>query len=126
MNKRVITGLVFLMGISLLGIVVVQFYWFNNSVNVRNELSDRSVNEAMNKAVRRLETGHDLTIIRNFADGDSSNWDNMIPPPPPPIPDFENIDVKVQKDSINGRITVTTTKSGKAKSGRSEERRVGK
>jgi two-component system, OmpR family, phosphate regulon sensor histidine kinase PhoR len=118
MNKRVITGLIILMGISLLGIVVVQFYWFNNSVNVRNELFDRSVNEAMNKAVRRLETGHDLTIIRNFANGDSSNWDNMIPPPPPPpFPDFENIDVKVQKDSINGRITVSTSKSGKAKSG---------
>jgi two-component system phosphate regulon sensor histidine kinase PhoR len=118
MNKRVITGLVFLMGISLLGIVVVQFYWFNNSVNVKNELFDRSVNEAMNKAVRRLETGHDLKMIQNFANGDSSNWDNMIPPPPPPIPDFENIDVKVQKDSINGRITMITTKSGKAKSGR--------
>jgi len=118
MNKRVITGLVFLMGISLLGIVVVQFYWFNNSVKVKNELFDRSVNEAMNKAVRRLETGHDLKMIRNFANGDSSNWDNMIPPPPPPpIPDFDNIEVKVQKDSINGRIMMITAKSGKVKSG---------
>ncbi|HZK93779.1 MAG TPA: hypothetical protein VFC67_06190, partial [Prolixibacteraceae bacterium] len=99
MNKRIIIGLVFLMGISLLGIVAVQFYWFNNSVNVRNELFDRSVNEALNKAVRRLETGHDLRIIRNIFVGDSVQWDkNVPPPPPPPPPTFEDIDVMVKKD----------------------------
>jgi len=117
-NKRIIIGLVFLMGISLLGIVAVQFYWFNNSVNVRNELFDRSVNEALNKAVRRLETGHDLRIIRNIVVGDSVKWDMSVPPPPPPPPPaFEDIDVTVKKDSINGRITVRTSKSGKLKSG---------
>lgn len=116
-NKRIIIGLVFLMGISLLGIIAVQFYWFNNSVNVRNELFDRSVNEALNKAVRRLETGHDLRIIRNIVVGDSIKWADSVPPPPPPPPSFEDIDVTVKKDSINGRITVMTSKSGKLKSG---------
>ncbi len=114
MNKRIFIGLVLLMGISLLGIVAVQFYWFNNSVKVRNELFDRSVNDAMSKAVRRLETGHDLKIIRNVA-GNSQNWDEKYPfPPPPPVPDLESINVTVTKDSINGKITVSTSRSRNA------------
>jgi two-component system phosphate regulon sensor histidine kinase PhoR len=113
-NKRVIIGLAILMGISLLGIVAVQFYWFNNSVAVRNELFDRSVNEAMNKAVKRLETGHDLKVIRGFAEGDTINWNKQIPfpppPPPPPPKEFENVDVIVKRDSLNHTISVTTSK----------------
>jgi two-component system, OmpR family, phosphate regulon sensor histidine kinase PhoR len=125
MNKRIITGLVFLMGISLLGIVAVQFYWFNNSVKVRNELFDRSVNEAMNKAVSRLETGHDLKIIRNLAVGDSLRWDkNISVPPVPPIPGFENIDVTIKKDSINGNITIITSKTRRSKPGSSRSFKV--
>jgi two-component system phosphate regulon sensor histidine kinase PhoR len=117
MNKRIIIGLVLLMGISLLGIISVQFYWFYNSVKIRNELFDRSVNEAINIAVRRLETRHDLKIIRGFTTADSSKWGGNIPPPPPPlIQEIENIDVMVKKDSINGRITVITTNSARARS----------
>jgi len=118
MNKRTIAGLVILMGISLLGIIAVQFYWFNNSVKVRNDLFDRSVNEAMNKAVRRLETGHDLKIIRNLEDQDSAKWDKSVPfpPPPPPMRELEEMEVIVKKDSLNGRITVITSKTGKHKS----------
>jgi len=117
-NKRIILGLVLLMGISLLGIIAVQFYWFNNSVKVRNELFDRSVNEAMNKAVRRLETGHDLRIIRNFNFGDSVKWDENVPvPPPPPIPVFEDIEVAVNKDTIDGTIRVITSRLRKQKPG---------
>lgn len=117
-NKRIIIGLVILMGISLLGIVAVQFYWFNNSVEVRNELFDRSVNEALNKAVRRLETGYDLRIISDAAADYSTEWDmNVPPPPPPPIPTFEDMDVTIKNDSIKGTISVTTSKSGKPKSG---------
>jgi two-component system phosphate regulon sensor histidine kinase PhoR len=114
-NKRVIIGLAILMGISLLGIVAVQFYWFNNSVAIRNELFDRSVNEAMNKAVKRLETGHDLKVIRGFADSDTINWSKQIPlpppPPPPPPQDLENMDVVVRRDSVHGTISVTTSKT---------------
>ena len=118
MNKRIITGLIILMGISLLGIVAVQVYWFNNSVNVRNELFDRSVNDAMNKAVRRLETGHDLKVIRNLS-SDTTNWEKQIPfpppPPPPPPTEYENMDVIVKRDTIHNTISVTTSKRGNSK-----------
>ena len=117
MKKRTIIGLVILMGISLLGIIAVQFYWFNNSVKVRNELFDRSVNEAMNKALHRLETGRDLKIIRNLDNGDSTKWnEQLLFPPPPPISESGEMEVIVKKDSANGQITVITSKSGKRKS----------
>ena len=99
MKKRTIAGLLILMGISLFGIIAVQYYWFNNSVKIRNELFDRSVNEAMNKAVHRLEMGHDLKIIRNFEDQDSLKWDTAapFPPPPPPMQELEEMEVVVKK-----------------------------
>ena len=113
MNKRIIIGLVVLMGISLLGIVAVQLYWFNNSVAVRNELFDRSVNEAMNKAVRRLQTGQDLKVIRGIAAEDTVSWNPAIamptPPPPPPVPEMENLEMVVQRDSIHQIISIRTS-----------------
>jgi two-component system phosphate regulon sensor histidine kinase PhoR len=119
MNKRIIITLVVLMGISLLGIVAVQVYWFNNSVKVRNDLFDRSVNDAMNKTVQRLETGDDLKIINNLSDEDTlhSNENALFPPPPPPppVPGFEDIDVAVKRDSIHGRISVITRRPPKTK-----------
>jgi len=108
------------MGISLLGIVAVQLYWFNNSVAVRNELFDRSVNEAMNKAVRRLQTGQDLKVIRDFATADSMKFDQQIsltPPPPPPVPEMENLDVVVQRDTLHQIISVRTSKNPRTKQG---------
>jgi two-component system, OmpR family, phosphate regulon sensor histidine kinase PhoR len=110
MNKRLITGLVILMGISLLGIIAVQFYWFNNSVKVRDELFDRSVNEALNKAVRKLEINHDIRIIEQFSNkNDTVHWNEAVPPPPPP-PD--NFDIIIERDSLKQHIKVV------AKSGR--------
>jgi two-component system phosphate regulon sensor histidine kinase PhoR len=107
------------MGISLLGIVAVQLYWFNNSVAVRNELFDRSVNDAMNKAVRRLETGHDLKVIRDLSSGDTTNWEKQMPfpppPPPPPPAEYENMEYVVKRDTIHNTISVTTSKKGNSK-----------
>ena len=112
MNKRIITWLVVLMGISLFGIIAVQVYWFNNSVNIRNELFDRSVSDAMNRAVRRLETGQDLKVIRNMTGKDTVMWQGTIPPPPPPpIPSSEDMDVIVQRDSLHHVISVRTSTS---------------
>ena len=121
MNKRIISGLVMLMGISLLGIVSVQIYWFSNSVKVRNELFDRSVNDAMNKTVSRLETGYDLKIIKNLNEkNDSSNLDinTLIPPPPPPpsMSGSTDLEVTIKKDTNNGRIRVIASKRGSIKS----------
>jgi len=87
MNKKIITGLIALMGISILGIIIIQLVWMNNAIRVRNELFDRSVNEALNSTTNRLETMQDFRMINDFAFDDTFHFRGPIPVPPvPPIP----------------------------------------
>lgn len=84
MNKKIITGLIALMGISIVGIIIIQQVWMNNAIHLRNELFDRSVNEALTSTTNRLETMQDFRLINQFAFDDTSHI--QIPPPPPPPP----------------------------------------
>ena len=86
MNKKVITGLIALMGISILAIIIIQLVWMNNAIRVRNELFDRSVNEALNSTTNRLETMQDFNMINHFAFRDSTFRGPMHMPPGPPMP----------------------------------------
>jgi len=106
------------MGISLFGIIAVQVYWFNNSVNVRNELFDRSVSDAMNKAVRRLDTSNDLKVIRNISGSDAIKLEGTPLPPPSPFSTSENLNVVIQRDSLHHVFRVTTTNSRNLKRSR--------
>ena len=74
MNKKVFTGLVVLMGISILGIIVVQLVWMNNAIKVKNELFNRSVTEALHQTVNRLEDIHNFTVVNEMVFDDSMNW----------------------------------------------------
>src|SRR5664279_514443 len=92
MNKRIITGLIAVMGISIVGIIIIQLVWMNNAIRVRNELFDRSVNEALTSTTNRLETMQDFRMINHFALGDTANFpEDMPPPPPPPIPEAPEV-----------------------------------
>ena len=62
------------MGISILGIIVVQLVWMNNAIKVKNELFDRSVNEALNNTVTKLENFHDINVFSRIALEDSVDW----------------------------------------------------
>lgn len=73
------------MGISILGIIVVQFIWINNAIQVKNELFDRSVGEALNNTIKRLEIQHDIEIITELPQPDGLQW-NRKPVPFPPVP----------------------------------------
>lgn len=89
MNKRIFTGLIALMGISILGIVIVQLVWMNNAIRVKNELFDRSVNEALNNTTNRLENIQDLWIMNHISMRDSSQLRKSERfPPRPPMPNF--------------------------------------
>lgn len=97
MNKKLFTGIVVLMGISILGIIAVQLVWINNAVRVKNELFTRSVNDALNNTAGKLEDIHNFGIVNRMVFHDSVVWaeapqhDVLIgmgaPPPPPPYPD---------------------------------------
>ena len=74
MNKKIITGLIVLMGISILGIIGVQLIWINNAIKVKNELFERGVNEALFNTVSKLENIHNFGVINNLVFEDSFHW----------------------------------------------------
>jgi two-component system phosphate regulon sensor histidine kinase PhoR len=96
MNKKFFAGIIILMGVSILGIIAVQLIWMNNAIQVKNELFNRSVNEALNNTVNKLEDLHNFGIVNHMVfDFDSLEWMNemnddiiRIAPPPPPV--FDN------------------------------------
>jgi two-component system phosphate regulon sensor histidine kinase PhoR len=104
MSKRFFTGLVILMGISLLGIIAVQYYWFDNLAKVNNELFRRSVNDVLHKTVNRLEIHDNIYVFKHIVSGDSKNNRTIIKipemPPLPPLPPAIEINVEHRCDSI--------------------------
>ncbi len=109
MKKQLIIGLVILMGVALLGIIAVQFYWFNNSVKASNELFDRSVNEALNRAVRRYEIHRDIHIIEQTTGGNDSipGFQSLYPTPPVPA----DVNVRIELDSLKKNLRVISRPS---------------
>ncbi len=81
------------MGISILGIIAVQLVWMNNAIRVKNELFSRSVNDAMNNTVQKLEDIHNFGVLNQMAFDDSLHWNGLHDvdvkfdfPPLPPAP----------------------------------------
>jgi two-component system, OmpR family, phosphate regulon sensor histidine kinase PhoR len=72
MNKKLFTGLIILMGISILGIIAVQLVWMDNAVRVKNEMFERGVNEAIQRTVSRLEDLHNFGVVNDLIFDDDS------------------------------------------------------
>ena len=62
------------MGISILGIIAVQLVWMNNAIRVKNELFSRSVNDALNSTIEKLEDMHNLGVVNQMIFDDSLHW----------------------------------------------------
>jgi two-component system, OmpR family, phosphate regulon sensor histidine kinase PhoR len=75
MNRKLFAGLLVLMGVSIVGIIVVQLVWMNNALRVKNELFERGVSEALNSTVDQLEKLHDVNVIGNIMFSDTSGVD---------------------------------------------------
>ena len=70
MKKKSLTGLVALMGISLLGIILVQFLWMNNAIQVQNERFAVTIYDALNATVQRVQKEQDANFfIQQFFPG---------------------------------------------------------
>ena len=84
------------MGISILGIIAVQLIWMNNAIRVKNELFNRSVNEALNNTVNKLEDIQHFSVVNHLVFDKQAQWKNLTGeeidisqiPPPPPAPDI--------------------------------------
>lgn len=87
MNKKIVTGLIVLMGFSIVGIIIIQLVWMNNAIKLRNELFDRGVNEALNAATNRLDNEMNFGLINHFSFSDPGDLYKPVPDPPfPPGP----------------------------------------
>jgi two-component system, OmpR family, phosphate regulon sensor histidine kinase PhoR len=115
-NKKVITGLIALMGISILAIIIIQLVWMNNAIRVRNELFDRSVNEALNSTTNRLETMQDFRMINHFAFGDTAFRGSRHMPPGPPMPPNAPRRIRIPKSQLTQQIKMIV-KTDKNKNG---------
>lgn len=67
MTKQKVNILIGLMALALLGIIVLQLVWMKNAMDVRNELFDRSVKEALFETSRNMETMSDVIWLRERA-----------------------------------------------------------
>lgn len=96
MNRKIFTGLVTLMGVSILGIIAIQLIWMNSAIRVKNELFSRSVNDALNSTAKKLEDRQNLNAVNRLIFSDSLEWNSNREnydfrfenfPAPPSIPD---------------------------------------
>ncbi len=114
------------MGISILGIIAVQLVWINNAIRVKNELFSRSVNDALNSTVSKLEEMHNVGVINQLAfDGsqfqipspninyeihtlvktnDSIKTPSIPPRPPRPVRVIKEVDPKKGKTRVEIKL----------------------
>ncbi|MFZ4522834.1 MAG: sensor histidine kinase [Bacteroidales bacterium] len=118
MNKRVLYILIASICISLIGIIMVQFFWIRNAFQVKEAQFARSVNDALGSVVSKIEARENMFFISRNYEGDSimrivqaftrdtnttikNQLDSLLlvnempisrhalpPPPPPPPPVF--------------------------------------
>lgn len=72
MTKLRVNTLIALMAAAMLGIIILQLFWMRNANNVRNELFDRSVKEALIASTSRMENQEDALIIQNIVKHDTT------------------------------------------------------
>lgn len=65
MNKSVIRIVIILSGISLVSLVILQFVWFKNMLQMRENEFDRDVMAAITETARRLERDQTMFFVSN-------------------------------------------------------------
>ncbi len=65
MNRLQIKLIIFLMSVSLVGIIAVQLLWIKNAIEVKEAQFDRATFEAMNETIRKLESYDAAHYISN-------------------------------------------------------------
>jgi len=68
-NKLRFTGIIVLMGISLLGIIAVQLFWMHEAITIKEEQFDQQVNQALSKAAFRIERNQNAFFMSHIFSG---------------------------------------------------------
>ncbi len=66
-----IYSLITVISLSVAGLMIVQFFWIRNAFRVKEDLFNRSVNDAMGSVVKNLETRENMFYISRNYEGDS-------------------------------------------------------
>src|SRR5436190_19547332 len=76
MNKKKIRWIIALMSPALLGIIVMQLYWIQHDLGIKEKQLDQNVRQAMNAIVDRIETNEAFNSFNtNFFKFDSISYD---------------------------------------------------
>src|SRR5437588_130565 len=70
-SKQSIRILIVLMSIALTGVIIIQFLWIKNAVQLKQEQFDRSVNMAMIRVSADLENKYGVHLITEKLEKDS-------------------------------------------------------
>ena len=63
MNKRLFIFVIILMGISLAGIILLQLFWINNAISIREEHFNKTVNSALRETAEKLESHENILLL---------------------------------------------------------------
>jgi len=66
MNRSKFIGLIFMMLLSLAGIIWIQIIWIRNAVEVANENFDYYVNASIHDAANSIESSREMNFFNNF------------------------------------------------------------
>ena len=69
MKKPFIKILIAAIAIALVGLVVMQLYWINNAVSLKEEEFTRDVNDALGELVDKLEKEEAIDKLRSHEEG---------------------------------------------------------
>ncbi len=72
MSKNKFIGLIFMMLLSLTGIIWVQIVWIRNAVSIRNENFNRAVIASLNDAANTIESNRRMSFFNDFMFNDPS------------------------------------------------------
>ncbi|MEN8225998.1 MAG: HAMP domain-containing sensor histidine kinase [Bacteroidota bacterium] len=63
MNKGLFVFVIILMGISLAGIILLQLFWINNAISIREDHFDKTVNIALRETAEKLESHENILFL---------------------------------------------------------------
>ncbi len=106
MNKKLITGLIVLMSISLVGIILVQLFWIRNAIEIKEKQFDRDVTSSMTNIVDRLQTNDAVMFI-------SSSMKDQGKPVVQTLENYSFVDYGFQDSLLNDIIIVSKSENNK-------------
>ncbi len=99
MKNKSFTGLVILMGFSLLGIIMVQFFWMNNAIKVRKEKFDTTIYDALQATIQRVQREQAASHFIERLIPTHQNSISQTTSPPNQMPYFPTAKAKQKRNS---------------------------